>query len=207
MKGALVLRLLKRAVPMAVVLALGLQGSAVATTRAVTIADFSFTPKAVGARVGDTVRWTNSSPGTQHTSTHDASDPLVWDSGAISPAGGTFTFVFRVAGVFTYHCNIHPFMTGSVRVRPTASPLSGPAGTRFAIRVATVLASGALVYDVQIRAPGGRFVRFVYGNRSGRVVFNSKGRPAGKYQFRARLRNTSTGKVSGFSPPVTITVT
>ena len=88
------MRILKRAAPLALVLVLGSQGSALATTRNVTIADFSFTPKVTRARLGDTVK----------------------------------------------------------------------------------------------------------------VRFNSKGHPLGKYQFRARLRNTSNHHVSGFSPAVTITV-
>src|SRR5205085_11839226 len=92
-KGAS-MRILKRAVPLALVLVLGSQGSALATTRNITIADFSFTPKVTRARLGDTVK----------------------------------------------------------------------------------------------------------------VRFNSKGHPLGKYQFRARLRNTSNHHVSGFSPAVTITV-
>ena len=82
------MRILKRAVPLALVLVLGSQGSALATTRNVTIADFSFTPKVTRARLGDTVKWTNTAPGTMHTSTHDSGNPLVWDSGVISPGGG-----------------------------------------------------------------------------------------------------------------------
>ena len=200
------MRILKRAAPLALVLVLGSQGSALATTRNVTIADFSFTPKVTRARLGDTVKWTNTAPGTMHTSTNDSGNPLVWDSGVISPGGGTFSLAFKIAGTFGYHCAIHPFMVGSIQVRPRAFPATGPRGTIFTITVATVPASGSLVYDIQIRAPGGKFVKFVYGNRTGKVRFNSKGHPLGKYQFRARLRNTSNHHVSGFSPAITITV-
>jgi plastocyanin len=201
------MRLLKRALPLALVVVLGWQGSAVAATKNVTIANFSFTPKVTKGRIGDTVKWTNSAPGTPHTSTHDAGDPLVWDSGVISPGGGTFSFAFKIAGSFGYHCNIHPFMMGSVQVRPRAFPATGSRGTIFTITVATIPASGNLVYDVQIKVPGGRFVKFVFGNKTGKVRFNSKGHALGQYRFRARLRDTGNGHVSGFSPPVTITVT
>jgi plastocyanin len=201
------LRLLKRAVPLALVVVLGLQGSALATTKDVAIANFSFTPKITKARLGDTVRWTNTTPGTPHTSTHDAKNPMVWDSGVIAPGGGTFSLVFKIAGSFTYHCNIHTFMMGSVQIRPNASPGAGPAGTIFTITAALSPGPGNVVYDIQIRAPGGQFVNFVIGNKSGQVKFNSKNHKAGLYQFRARMRNTRSGKVSGFSTNVGVMVT
>jgi plastocyanin len=201
------LRLLKRAVPIAVIMAVGVQGSALAATKNVAIANFSFTPKAATGIIGDSVRWTNTTPSTPHTSTHDATNPLVWDSGVIHPGGGTFSFVFKIAGAFNYHCSIHTFMMGSVNVQPMASPPSGPAGTVFTITLATVPAAGTLVYDVQIRIPGGQFVNFVLGNKSGKVTFNSRGRARGQYQFRGRLRDTGNGHASGYSPAVPIMVT
>jgi plastocyanin len=198
--------LLKRALPIAVVFAVWSQGSALAFTRDVSIANFFFSPKDTVGLVGDTVRWTNTTPDTPHTSTHDNTDPLVWDSGIISP-GGTFSFQFKIAGMFTYHCNVHPFMMGSVALQPTVQPPSGRQGTVFAVQVATIPASGSLIYDVQIKLPGGQFMSFPGGSTSGRFAFNSTGRPRGQYQVRSRLRDMSNGQVSGYSPPVTFTVT
>ena len=131
---------------------------------------------------------------------------MVWDSGVIPP-GGTFSFQFKIAGSFTYHCNIHPFMMGSVNLRPTAMPQSGRVGTVFAIQVATIPAQGTFIYDVQIQLPGGQFMGFPGGSRSGRFAFNSTGRPPGQYFFRSRLRDSATGLVSGYSPPVMVTIT
>jgi plastocyanin len=201
------LRLVRRAVPVALVLAVGLQGSAFAATKNVTIANFSFTPKSTIANVGDTVLWTNTASATNHTSTHDTTDPLVWDSGTITPGGGTFPFAFSIAGSFKYHCNFHPtLMMGTINVKPKARPPSGVAGTTFTITAALVAATGTLVYDVQMKVPGGQFVNFVLGNTTGKVTWNSTGFAAGQYQFRARLRNTATGNSAGYSAAVAVTV-
>jgi plastocyanin len=201
------LRVVRRAVPVALVIAIGLQGSAFAATKNVTVANFSFTPKTTSAGLGDTVLWTNTATATNHTSTHDTTDPLVWDSGTITPGGGTFSFLFNVAGSFTYHCNFHPtLMMGTINVKPKAKPASGVAGTKFTIGAALVAATGTLVYDVQMKVPGGQFVDFVLGNTTGKVTFDSTGMATGVYQFRARLRDTATGNAAAYSPPVSITV-
>jgi plastocyanin len=39
-----------------------------------------------------------------------------WDSSAIQTGGGTFSFTFTKAGTFTYHCNFHPSMHGTIVV-------------------------------------------------------------------------------------------
>ncbi|MFE0044273.1 cupredoxin domain-containing protein [Streptomyces albireticuli] len=78
----------------------------------VLIEDFQFVPSSVTIRVGDTVRWTNNDSAT-HTST---SDNGVWNSGNLT-AGTSFRHTFRTAGSFSYHCAIHPSMTGTVTVR------------------------------------------------------------------------------------------
>ena len=49
---------------------------------------------------------------TPHTVT---SDDGLFDSEALNP-GESFMFTFPEAGTFSYHCEIHPFMTGSVTV-------------------------------------------------------------------------------------------
>lgn len=87
--------------------------------RTITIADFSFSPNAVTIRSSDIVVWTNTG-GTTHTVTSDSS---LFDSGNVSPPnaqagtpGASFQFTFPVPGTYTYHCKIHPQMTGSVTV-------------------------------------------------------------------------------------------
>jgi plastocyanin len=47
-----------------------------------------------------------------HTWTSDSGG---WDSETLAP-GESYTFAFTSPGTFTYHCDIHPSMTGSVVV-------------------------------------------------------------------------------------------
>ena len=101
-----------------------------AATSAVTITDDSFSPNSyapnpITVRAGDTVTWTNNGPST-HTVTSDAGSAMAFDSGNIA-AGGTFTQTFSTPGTFTYHCSIHPGMTGSVIVQAAAAGAATPA--------------------------------------------------------------------------------
>ena len=61
---------------------------------------------------GTTISWLNSDNAT-HTSTGDAGQ---WSSGSIAP-GGRFNFTFASAGRFTYHCQLHPNMVGTIVVQ------------------------------------------------------------------------------------------
>ncbi len=103
-----------------------------AATSGVTITDDSFSAKSFGPNpvtinAGDSVTWTNNGP-TTHTVTSDSGSAMSFDSGKLA-AGGTFTEAFPTAGTFTYHCTIHPSMTGSVIVQAAAatSPAAGSA--------------------------------------------------------------------------------
>jgi plastocyanin len=82
------------------------------TGNAVTIADFSFTPDALTAKVGQEITWTNTGNLT-HTVTFDKGGV---NSGNIG-GGGTFTHTFTAAGSFTYHCSIHAAMQATVTVQ------------------------------------------------------------------------------------------
>lgn len=61
---------------------------------------------------GTTVSWLNSDS-TTHTSSADGGQ---WTSGDIRP-GDRFNFTFNSPGQFTYHCQIHPNMTGTILVQ------------------------------------------------------------------------------------------
>jgi plastocyanin len=78
---------------------------------AVSIKDFAFNPQTIQAKVGDSITWTNQDT-TAHTVTLD--DKSV-DSGSVAPSS-TFSHAFTQAGTFTYHCEIHKQMTGTVTV-------------------------------------------------------------------------------------------
>ena len=87
--------------------------AAPAALKKITIKDFRFMPSSLTVHVGDTVRWTNRGP-SMHTTT---SNTGLWDSGTLA-VSQTFSFKFTATGVYSYHCNIHPTMTGVITVTP-----------------------------------------------------------------------------------------
>lgn len=95
------------------------------------IEGYNYLPQTITVTVGSTVRWTNYSGPTTHTST---SDNGLWDSGSLSN-GQSFQFAFNSAGSYQYHCAIHPdTMHGTVNVvggcAPTTTVTSTPTRTR-----------------------------------------------------------------------------
>jgi plastocyanin len=78
------------------------------TSHNVTVANFSFTPSSLTIEVGDTVFWTNTS-GTHNVNgsmTTFPSNPDSFGSGAPS-SGWTYSYVFTMAGDYTYRCDPH----------------------------------------------------------------------------------------------------
>jgi plastocyanin len=55
------------------------------------------------------------SSGTSHRLASD--DGTTFISTTLAP-GDTFSAIFHITGTFTYHCEIHPTMTGTVTVNP-----------------------------------------------------------------------------------------
>jgi len=78
----------------------------------VVAADFSFTPQVVTIKQGQYVSWKNT--GVPHTST---SDNALWNTN-LTPGQTSGPVYFGTVGSFTYHCSIHPSMTGTVTVNP-----------------------------------------------------------------------------------------
>jgi plastocyanin len=89
-------------------------GSQVPGSVLVFVRDFSFTPATVTVPAGGTVTWVNCDPPGEesHTSTADAGG---WSSPLLG-SGQAFSRTFGQAGDFAYHCEPHPFMTGTVTV-------------------------------------------------------------------------------------------
>jgi plastocyanin len=200
------LRLVRRASVLGLLLALFVQGNALAATTNVSMTNFLFTPKNAAVGIGGTVHWTNDS-GSSHTSTGDS--PLsLWDSGTV-PGGGTFDFVFTAGGQYKYHCTFHQSlgMTGAVSVRIRANPPSGPAGTTFTITVASINAPAGFVYDIQKKNPGGNWQNFMTNVTAKSVQWNSTGFAPGSYSFRSRLHNTANQATSGYSQAKVVMVT
>jgi len=201
-----VLRLLRNAAPIAIVFALLTQTGAEASTVNVSMVNFSFTPDPAKAKLGDTITWTNTTTTTSHTSTQDS--PLsLWDSGTVGP-GGTFSFTITAAGVYPYHCIFHSSlgMTGKAGALDIVTPKRGPIGTQFTVQVASVTAPAGFVYDIQKKDPGGSFTDWMTGVTAMSEMWDSSGQAAGTYSFRSRLRKTSTGAASGYSPGVSVQI-
>jgi plastocyanin len=93
-------------------------------TAEVVLASNAFTPEDVTIKMGGTVTWRHNDGDNRHTVT---SDDAAWDShpSCASPVtplsdcmdnGDTFDQTFPTIGTFSYHCKIHPDMTGVVNV-------------------------------------------------------------------------------------------
>jgi plastocyanin len=196
---------------LALALVMSMQGTALAATSQVSIVNFAFDPASSTIKIGGSVQWTNTTVSTTHTSTSDGFDlccpngPALWASGNIV-AGGTFTFAFVAAGSYTYHCSIHTFMTGTIKVKGKAKPKTGGVTTTFKITWATAIPSG-YVANVQLSKPtGGGFQPFLTGTTKTSATFTPNA-GTGTYRFRAQLQQVANpALISGFSPSISIAV-
>jgi len=79
----------------------------------------AFQPNPINIKAGQTVEWTNNDSiahtVTSGSSPNDPNSGKEFDSGPIAPHQ-TLRHTFNTAGQFSYHCNIHPAMTGQVDV-------------------------------------------------------------------------------------------
>ncbi len=183
----------------AVLLLVGLTAlPAQATT--VTIADFAFSPSSLKVAQGATVNWLNTDAG-NHTSTQNS--PLsLWDTRNI-PSGSTSSSVtLRASGSYPYHCELHIYMTGVVKVPIKVSPSTGSPSTIFTITLASATQSG-FTYDIQKKVGTGSFAIWKTGVTSRTTTFTGSG---GTYSFRSRLHRTSSGATSGWSPAKKISI-
>lgn len=83
----------------------------------VTIVNYAFSPDNVTIPVNTTVRWTNMDR-VVHTVTfghHGEEHAGEVDSGAMGHMAA-FVYTFTEPGVYAYHCDPHPYMTGTVIV-------------------------------------------------------------------------------------------
>jgi hypothetical protein len=72
--------------------------------------------------------------------------------------------------------------------------------------VASVPAAAGYVYDIQKKDPTGSFVDWMVGITTATAIWDSTGAASGVYQFRSRLRRTSDGAASEYSPGQKVTV-
>jgi uncharacterized repeat protein (TIGR01451 family) len=180
----------------------GNNSSAAATSAFVAVIDFAFSPQDAPTKVGAKVPWhfNGSFP---HTVT-DNSGLGLFDSGT-KMRGATFAFSFKAAGTYAYICTIHLF-SGTIQIPPTVTPTRGPQGSPFTVRWASVAPPSGDVFDVQVMVPGGSFADWKTGQTAISGTYTPSAGP-GTYSFRARVRNASTQKATGYSPAVAIAVT
>ena len=77
----------------------------------VKIDNFTFNPKQVTVKAGDTVTWVNGDD-IPHTVT---SKTLLFRSKALD-TDDKFSYTFAKPGTYVYFCSLHPMMTGSIVV-------------------------------------------------------------------------------------------
>jgi LPXTG-motif cell wall-anchored protein len=90
----------------------------------VTIADFHFSPATTTIHVGDTITWSNSGP-----SSHTATATNGSFNTGILKKGHSASHTFGQAGTFSYVCQIHPFMHGTIIVLASTSSTTTSATT------------------------------------------------------------------------------
>lgn len=195
---------IRRSLPLALLLTVLLHTSAFAATSQVTLGDPFFDPTVLNIKLGDSVFWLNMGNAV-HTTSADFPFHL-WNSPPMS-AGQNFTYTFTAAGLYPYRCRFHPvLMRATVGVPDVALPKHGAAGTQFTITVATIDAPAGFVYDIQMKVPGGQFTDWMLGVTTASVTFDSTGMAAGTYSFHSRLTRTSDGSSSLYSPPSSVTI-
>jgi YVTN family beta-propeller protein len=75
------------------------------------IMSMAFKADSITVKAGQTITWVNQDA-INHTVTDDQGG---WDSGPIAP-GKSYSLTLTKPGQYTYHCSIHPFMTGKINV-------------------------------------------------------------------------------------------
>jgi plastocyanin len=157
--------------------------------------DYFFTPSTVGVGIGGTVVFDNLGMQT-HTAT-DGTGMDLYDA-TITP-GDSATYTFTAAGAYRFICRPHVGMTGVVRVPVQVSPAAGGLARRYLIVWAAAPAPSGFLYDVQIDRPGSGWRPWMTGvtARYARIRPHAG---AGRYRFRARLRQLGTGQRSSWSP-------
>jgi Tol biopolymer transport system component len=169
----------------------------------VEVVDYRFDPATVGVGRGGTVVFDFVGPA-HHTAT-DSSGLDLYDSGSVGAGGPSTWFTFEAAGVYAFVCTPHTGMGGRVEVPMRAAPRTGGLHHTFAITWASTDATGDHVYDVRLRRPGKPWKVW----RSGVTMRSDSfvpGAGAGRYRFRARMRDVVSGEASRWSEAVSIRV-
>jgi plastocyanin len=167
----------------------------------VTIQGSAYAPTPITVPEGGSVQWRNAeTTSLDHTATSDVG---LWSTPVLAPATTSPAILLKAAGVYAYHCKIHPLMHGKVQVPIDVSPASGGTSTIFTITLAT----GSRVhwsFDVQKKAGAGLWRTWKAGVTSLSVTFHHAS--PGTWRFRSRLHKTGSTLRTGWSPSKVITI-
>ena len=163
----------------------------------VTITDDAFTPAAIAPKLGGVVQWIRGSGNHSH---NVAEASAIFRSGAPTTGAIFYNRTFS-AGTFSYACETHATMKGTVKVKPKTS--AKPAGTPFTVTWATAATNTGARFKVQYKVGTGAWTTWFANTTAKKAVFGASGAPitpvAGtKYSFRVQ---SGTGTLwSGYSP-------
>ena len=90
--------------------------TAAASSATVDIDNFAFTPAALTVTAGTTVTWKN-----EDDSPHRIGDKNGTFKSAALDTDDTFSHTFAAPGEYPYICTIHPYMVGTIIVKPAGS--------------------------------------------------------------------------------------
>ncbi len=84
----------------------------------VAIVDYAFRPNTVTVKAGTTVQWMNMDT-VAHAVAFGSHDNMGGGMGSdMLEHMGTYRYTFMEPGTYEYHCEPHPYMTGTVIVNP-----------------------------------------------------------------------------------------
>jgi len=140
----------RRALVLVALVALGAPAASLAGERQVSIHSNLFQPRTVRVIVGDTVRWTNHDFVGHDVESDDGG--ATFGSGVLGQNASYPSPVLGTPGTIPYHCQVHPFMHGTVAVHDIW--LGTPATATFGANAKfTGLAQAGA--NVQIETAGG----------------------------------------------------
>lgn len=170
----------------------------------VRVLDSGFSPSSGTVRYGETVSWSFPPTNAQSHSIADDSGLVLFASGTRGPgssyafdyiAGGSYPVVDRTTG-----------KRGTIKVNPGVTPASGGTGTQFTVTWSSASAPSGYVFDSQIKRPGSSQWSDWKVGKTGTSSTFVPDSGQGKYSFRSRMRTTSNGAASGWSPAVSVQV-
>ena len=149
-------------------------------------------------QLGSTISWQFAGPSAQ--SVTDATGMGLFDSGVHS-FFSSYSFTFTAAGTYPFRSTTSA-LTGSIKVLPSVSPGSAPAGSPFTVTWASAPPATGYKFDVRYRRDGSASWT-TWQSQVAALSAQYVPSKAGKYSFEARLVNTATA--SDWSSPVIVT--